>query len=67
MYICWISGIIIYFMLMIIGFIGYILPFGQMSYWGATVIFNIISIELQLFYLLLKNPFPNISHDLGLR
>jgi ubiquinol-cytochrome c reductase cytochrome b subunit len=43
-YLCWISGLIMYCMLMIIGFIGYILPFGQMSFWGATVIFNIISI-----------------------
>jgi cytochrome c oxidase subunit 1 len=42
-YYCWISGIIIYFILMIIGFVGYILPFGQMSFWGATVIFSLLS------------------------
>ena len=39
----WFSGIIIYFLLMAIAFIGYVLPFGQMSLWGATVITNLLS------------------------
>ena len=26
-----------------IGFLGYVLPYGQMSYWGATVITNLLS------------------------
>nr|YP_006234442.1 cytochrome b [Amblyomma fimbriatum]AET63090.1 cytochrome b [Amblyomma fimbriatum] len=39
----WISGIIMIFMLMAIAFLGYILPWGQMSFWGATVITNLIS------------------------
>ncbi len=30
-------------MLMAISFMGYVLPFGQMSFWGATVITNLLS------------------------
>lgn len=32
----WIIGIIIYFLLIFIGFLGYTLPNGQMSYWGRN-------------------------------
>jgi quinol-cytochrome oxidoreductase complex cytochrome b subunit len=32
----WIIGIIIYFILILIGFLGYTLPYGQMSYWGRN-------------------------------
>merc|ERR1712122_116202 len=39
----WFSGIIILFFLMVIAFVGYVLPFGQMSFWGATVITNLLS------------------------
>lgn len=39
----WISGICLFFLAMGTGFIGYVLPWGQMSYWGATVITNLIS------------------------
>nr|BCW91245.1 cytochrome b [Amblyomma sp.]BCW91323.1 cytochrome b [Amblyomma sp.] len=39
----WISGTIIIFILMATAFLGYILPWGQMSFWGATVITNLIS------------------------
>merc|ERR1712226_576197 len=38
----WFSGILILFILMAIAFIGYVLPFGQMSFWGATVITNLL-------------------------
>merc|ERR1712032_1129041 len=31
------------FFLMAIAFVGYVLPFGQMSFWGATVITNLLS------------------------
>ena len=34
----WIFGIVIYFLMMATAFLGYVLPWGQMSYWGATVI-----------------------------
>ena len=34
----WILGVIIYFLMMATAFLGYVLPWGQMSYWGATVI-----------------------------
>merc|ERR1711970_537140 len=39
----WFSGIILFFFLMAIAFMGYVLPFGQMSFWGATVITNLLS------------------------
>lgn len=39
----WIIGIIILFLLMATAFIGYILPWGQISFWGATVITNLLS------------------------
>nr|QPN54233.1 cytochrome b [Osborniella crotophagae] len=39
----WIVGVIIYLLFMGVAFMGYVLPWGQMSYWGATVITNLIS------------------------
>jgi ubiquinol-cytochrome c reductase cytochrome b subunit len=36
----WILGMLIYFLMMGTGFMGYVLPWGQMSFWGATVITN---------------------------
>ena len=39
----WFSGILIFFFLMTTAFMGYVLPFGQMSFWGATVITNLLS------------------------
>lgn len=37
----WIFGVVIYLMLMAEAFFGYLLPWGQMSYWGAQVIVNL--------------------------
>ena len=39
----WIIGMFIYLVLMAEAFFGYLLPWGQMSYWGAQVIFNLAS------------------------
>ena len=39
----WIIGCVIYFALMAEAFFGYLLPWGQMSYWGAQVIVNLFS------------------------
>nr|QVT10990.1 cytochrome b [Marumba gaschkewitschii] len=39
----WFIGVIILFMLMATAFMGYVLPWGQMSFWGATVITNLLS------------------------
>lgn len=36
----WILGMLIYFLMMATGFLGYVLPWGQMSFWAATVITN---------------------------
>ena len=40
----WLVGVIIYFVLMGTAFLGYVLPWGQMSFWGATVITNLITV-----------------------
>ena len=39
----WILGVIIYLLMMATAFLGYVLPWGQMSFWGATVITNLFS------------------------
>ncbi|MDC1159974.1 cytochrome b/b6 [Candidatus Pelagibacter sp.] len=41
--IIWIIGIMIYLLMMAAAFMGYVLPWGQMSFWGATVITNLFS------------------------
>src|SRR3954451_21595572 len=49
----WIFGVLIYLALMAEAFFGYLLPWGQMSYWGAQVIVNLFSTV------------PLIGEDLG--
>nr|WKK30232.1 cytochrome b [Ancistrocerus antilope] len=39
----WTIGVIIFLLTMATAFLGYVLPWGQMSFWGATVITNLIS------------------------
>jgi ubiquinol-cytochrome c reductase cytochrome b subunit len=39
----WSIGVIILVLMMAIAFLGYVLPYGQMSLWGATVITNMLS------------------------
>nr|AHA52498.1 cytochrome b [Cardiochiles fuscipennis] len=39
----WIVGVMILLILMMTAFMGYVLPWGQMSFWGATVITNLLS------------------------
>ena len=39
----WVIGTIIFVAMMATGFLGYVLPYGQMSLWGATVITNLMS------------------------
>ncbi|MEQ1647531.1 MAG: cytochrome b N-terminal domain-containing protein [Hyphomicrobiaceae bacterium] len=41
--ILWILGVIIFLLMMATGFMGYTLPWGQMSFWGVTVITNLFS------------------------
>ena len=38
----WILGCIIYFLMIMTAFMGYVLPWGQMSFWAATVIINLV-------------------------
>lgn len=39
----WILGVVIFLLMMATAFMGYVLPWGQMSYWAATVITNLFS------------------------
>nr|YP_010987583.1 cytochrome b [Bledius obscurus]WON65989.1 cytochrome b [Bledius obscurus] len=39
----WLIGVLILFIVMATAFLGYVLPWGQMSFWGATVITNLLS------------------------
>nr|ARH53881.1 cytochrome b [Heterocerus parallelus] len=39
----WMIGVLILFLTMATAFLGYVLPWGQMSFWGATVITNLMS------------------------
>ena len=39
----WTLGTVIFLLMIITGFLGYVLPYGQMSLWGATVITNLMS------------------------
>ena len=39
----WSSGVLIFIVIIATAFIGYVLPWGQISFWGATVITNLIS------------------------
>nr|QQQ88956.1 cytochrome b [Hilara sp. YD3011] len=39
----WLIGVILLFLVMGTAFMGYVLPWGQMSFWGATVITNLLS------------------------
>ncbi len=39
----WITGLLIFFISIIIAFIGYVLPWGQIRFWAATVITNFLS------------------------
>nr|ALO70845.1 cytochrome b [Phloeopora testacea] len=39
----WMIGVLILFLVMATAFLGYVLPWGRMSFWGATVITNLLS------------------------
>jgi len=39
----WVLGVVIFLIMIVTGFLGYVLPYGQMSLWGATVITNLMS------------------------
>lgn len=40
----WLTGLIILLLMIVTAFLGYVLPWGQMSYWGATVITSFLSV-----------------------
>nr|YP_009937396.1 cytochrome b [Trigonopterus triradiatus]QNT26893.1 cytochrome b [Trigonopterus triradiatus] len=39
----WMTGVTVFLLVMASAFLGYVLPWGQMSFWGATVITNLLS------------------------
>ena len=39
----WNTGVVLLLLVMMTAFVGYVLPWGQMSFWGATVITNLLS------------------------
>lgn len=39
----WLVGVAIFLLMIVTAFMGYVLPWGQMSFWGATVITNLVS------------------------
>jgi len=39
----WVLGTVIFILMIVTAFLGYVLPYGQMSLWGATVITNLVS------------------------
>nr|UWT48948.1 cytochrome b [Retropinna semoni complex sp. 'ADM'] len=39
----WVLGVVLLLLVMMTAFVGYVLPWGQMSFWGATVITNLLS------------------------
>jgi len=39
----WLTGVLIFLITILTAFLGYVLPWGQISYWGATVITNLLS------------------------
>lgn len=51
----WLSGLGIFMLMIVTAFLGYVLPWGQMSYWGATVITSFLSVipyfgkDIQIF------------------
>jgi len=44
LYLTWVSGVLIFILSIAVAFFGYVLPWGQISFWGATVITNFFSV-----------------------
>jgi quinol-cytochrome oxidoreductase complex cytochrome b subunit len=40
----WYSGVVLFIITTVTAFLGYVLPWGQMSFWGATVIINFLTV-----------------------
>ena len=59
----WVLGVIIYLLMMATAFLGYTLPWGQMSFWAATVITNLFSSFDQLSHFV--NPHWNVGTNIA--
>nr|AVJ52621.1 cytochrome b [Hotea curculionoides] len=59
----WSTGVILLFLVMGTAFLGYVLPWGQMSLWGATVITNLLSAVPYLGHTLVKWLWGGFSVD----
>ena len=40
----WYTGVVLFLLMIVTAFLGYVLPWGQMSYWAATVITSLLSV-----------------------
>jgi quinol-cytochrome oxidoreductase complex cytochrome b subunit len=56
--ILWISGVVILLLMIITAFIGYVLPWGQMSFWGLSYSPKCLS-----FLILVRNPANEVTHQ----
>nr|ALL73588.1 cytochrome b [Mazama americana]ALL73595.1 cytochrome b [Mazama americana] len=59
----WNIGVILLFTVMATAFVGYVLPWGQMSFWGATVISNLLSTMLSIGTNLVQEMWGGFSVD----
>nr|APF47430.1 cytochrome b [Microplitis incurvatus] len=59
----WLIGVMILLILMMTAFMGYVLPWGQMSFWGATVITNLLSVMPYMGILLVEWLWGSFSVD----
>jgi quinol-cytochrome oxidoreductase complex cytochrome b subunit len=59
----WRTGMILFLLMMATAFLGYVLPWGQMSYWGATVITNLFTAIPKLGYYIVQILWGGYSVD----
>jgi len=57
----WYTGVIIFVLMILTAFLGYVLPWGQMSYWAATVITSLLSVIPKVGNILLIYVWGGIS------
>jgi len=59
----WYTGVVIFILMILTAFLGYVLPWGQMSYWAATVITSLLSVVPKIGSSLLLYVWGGISID----
>lgn len=59
----WYTGVVLFLLMIVTAFLGYVLPWGQMSYWAATVITSLLSVVPKVGNVLLQYVWGGISID----